>query len=359
MKRDQRRNERVMAIWLLACCAVLLALILLGGATRLTGSGLSIVDWRPVTGVVPPLSEQAWDREFQMYRQSPEYQKVNRGMSLPEFKVIFWYEWAHRVLARGLGLMFVLPLAWFWWRGYLTRKLRLLLVGLLLLGALQGYMGWFMVQSGLVDIPRVSPYRLAAHLGLALIIYAAMFRIALSLLWPASSPPRPRSLLQMNRLLLVMAGTTIISGAFVAGLKAGLVYNTFPLMAGRWVPEGLLYLEPAWRNFFENPATVQFTHRVLGLSTLAAVLAAWGCSRLGSNHRRGRRVLDAVLAVALVQVGLGIATLLQFVPTGLAIFHQAGAVILLSAILVADHQLRREPATNESEVLPEPDPAPG
>jgi cytochrome c oxidase assembly protein subunit 15 len=339
------RNERALGYWLLACCAILLALVMLGGATRLTGSGLSIVDWRPVTGVLPPFGEAAWLAEFEKYRQSPEYQKVNRGMSLDEFKTIFYYEYWHRVLARLLGLAFALPLAWFWLRGRVPRHLRWPLVGLLALGALQGWMGWFMVQSGLVDIPRVSPYRLAAHLSLALVIYACMFWLALKLLWP--QPARPTGGRTFPALLALIA-ITIFSGAFVAGLKAGYVYNTFPLMDGRLVPSGLLNMEPAWRNFFENPATVQFTHRCLAIGTLLAVFLAWVT---GLRHARGpaRLALHVLLAITLTQAALGIATLLLFVPVWLGTLHQGGAVIVLSAVLVLGHLARvgssqRQPA---------------
>jgi heme a synthase len=275
----ENRDARAVGIWLLICCAILFALVMVGGATRLTGSGLSIVDWRPVTGVVPPLSEQAWLAELDRYRQSPEYQLVNRGMSLGEFKAIYWWEWGHRFLARLLGLGFALPLAWFWLRRRVPQSLKLPLLGILALGALQGWLGWFMVQSGLVDVPRVSPYRLAAHLGLALVIYAAMFWLALKCLWPPrAAPPRAPGRRGAGAVLALLV-VTIVSGAFVAGLRAGYLYNTFPLMGGYWLPPGLFHLEPAWLNFFENPVTAQFTHRVLGVSTLA----------LARGGRRGRR----------------------------------------------------------------------
>jgi len=332
----QENNERALGIWLLVCCAVLLALILLGGATRLTGSGLSMVHWQPLN-VLPPISETAWLEEFEAYRQSPEYQMVNRGMALDEFKVIFWYEFGHRLLARGLGVVFALPLAWFMWRRMVPARLRWPLLGLLALGGAQGYMGWYMVQSGLVDIPRVSPYRLAAHLGLALIIFAIMLRLALGLLWPRTGETSAPGLRRGIRLTLALTAFTIVSGAFVAGLKAGLVYNTFPLMAGRLVPEGIFGLEPLWRNFFENPATVQFIHRLLAISTLAAVAALWWRSRrLSSDDWLLRRGLTVLLVVALAQVGLGIATLLLYVPVTIGTIHQGGAVVLLATLLVAD-----------------------
>jgi heme a synthase len=329
-------NDRAIAYWLLACCVILLALVMLGGATRLTGSGLSIVDWKPVTGVLPPLSEQAWEAELDLYRQSPEYQQVNRGMSMDDFKRIFYYEYGHRLLARSLGIAFALPLAWFWWRGMVARRLRWPLLGILALGAAQGYMGWYMVQSGLVDIPRVSPYRLAAHLSLALVIYAAMFALALRLLWPRGDAETSGSV-RGTTALLALIGITIVSGAFVAGLKAGFAYNTFPLMAGQWIPAGVLALEPTWRNFFENPATVQFIHRCLAMSTLMLVLALWMASLRRALSRMQRWSLHLLLGATLLQVVLGIATLLLMVPVWLGTLHQGGAVVLLTAVLFAGH----------------------
>ncbi len=338
MNASPTASERQIATWLLVCCAILFALVVLGGVTRLTGSGLSITDWRPVTGALPPLSEQAWQQEFDLYRASPEYQKVNRGMSLDEFKVIYGYEWAHRLLARLLGLAFALPLAWFWMRGRIPPRLRWQLLGILGLGMLQGYMGWFMVKSGLVDIPRVSPYRLGAHLALALLIYAAMFWLALGLLRPTRSRA-PVPVAGGLRALLILVAITIMSGAFVAGLRAGYVYNTFPLMAGQWVPDGLLHLEPAWRNWFENPATVQFTHRLLGLGTLAVVLLLWLRAWRLPLAATQRLAFHGLAAAAIVQATLGIKTLLLYVPVSLGAAHQGGAVVLLSMALFALHEL--------------------
>ncbi len=328
-------NERLIGLWLLACCLVLLALIMLGGATRLTGSGLSMVHWQPLS-VVPPMSEAAWQLEFNAYRQSPEYIKVNRGMSLDEFKVIYWYEFGHRLLARALGLVFALPLAWFWWRGMLPKRLNWPMLGLLALGAAQAYMGWYMVKSGLVDIPRVSPYRLAAHLSLALVIFVIMLRLALGLLWPARRSPEPPGLIHGLRLVFALIAITIVSGAFVAGLKAGLVYNTFPLMEGRWVPTGILALEPTWRNLFENTATVQFVHRLLAITTLAAIGLVWWASRRTGMPSALARSISVLLVLAVAQVLLGIATLLTYVPVTLGTLHQGMAVGVLSAALVAE-----------------------
>jgi heme a synthase len=334
------RDERQVAAWLLLCCLVLFSLVVLGGVTRLTGSGLSITDWRPVTGVLPPFSEQAWMQEFDAYRASPEYQKVNRGMSLDDFKVIYGYEYAHRLLARLLGLVFALPLAWFWMRGKIPPRLRWPLVGLLGLGMLQGYMGWYMVASGLVDVPRVSHYRLAAHLSLALVIYAIMFWLALGLMRPRIGNPAA-GFRGGLRPLLALVAITIVSGAFVAGLRAGMIYNTFPMMGGQWVPDGLAALQPVWRNWFENPVTVQFTHRVLALGTAMLVLVLWlRALRLPLTFAQ-RMAFHGLAATLVLQVTLGIKTLLAFVPVSLGAAHQGGAVLLLSAALFALHELSR------------------
>ncbi|AVP98441.1 heme A synthase [Ahniella affigens] len=325
------QHTRAIGRWLLFCCGVLLALVMVGGATRLTESGLSIVEWKPVTGVLPPMSESAWQAELQRYRASPQYQKVNRGMSVDEFKTIFWYEYVHRLLARLLGLCFALPFFWFLLRGRIPRPLRWPLVGVLLLGAAQGYMGWYMVKSGLVDIPRVSHYRLTAHLSLALAIYASMFWIGVNALWPrAAGAARTSRLTWLASGLLVL---TILFGALVAGLRAGLVYNTFPLMGGQFVPPNALLFEPWWLNFLENLGTVQFTHRWLAISTLAVIGMVFWRARARATGPGQSLALKLLLAMVLLQVTLGISTLLLHVPVWLGTLHQGGAVLVLSALL--------------------------
>lgn len=353
MNLIERHQQQRMGSWLMVCCFVLFVLIMLGGATRLTGSGLSMVEWEPVTGIIPPTSEETWMREFNAYRQSPEYQKVNRGMSLDDFKVIYWFEFGHRLLARSLGLVFALPLAWFWWRGWVPRRLRWPLLGLLGLGALQGWMGWYMVQSGLVDIPRVSPYRLAAHLSLALLIFSFMFRLGLGLLLPA--PPRRHPIRRWTVGLIVLTGLTIFIGAFVAGLRAGFVYNDFPLMAGQWIPDGILGLEPMWRNLFENTATVQFMHRVLALTTLAVAIAAWWRHRNARGLDRGDQLaFHLMLAAVLVQFVLGITTLMLYVPVALGTLHQGVAVLVLAAVIGVDYRVghARETQAHQGRLTP-------
>ncbi|KAA5606324.1 heme A synthase [Roseospira marina] len=320
-------------------------MVVVGGLTRLTESGLSIVEWRPFTGVVPPLTEAAWQVLFDAYKQYPEFQRVNPDMTLAGFQGIFWLEFVHRLLGRLIGLAFLLPLLWFWIRGAIPRGYHARLVGLFVLGGLQGVLGWVMVQSGLVDRPDVSPIRLAAHLGLAVVIYAAMLWVALDLLRgpPALALAERIWTRRLGGLALALAGATLIAGALVAGYKAGLSFNTFPRMAGQWVPFGVLHLEPWWRNPFENIITIQFQHRVLALVTLLAVLAfavaAWRAP-VSSGTRWAVRLLPVMI---LAQVGLGIATLLLYVPTPLASAHQAGALALVTLLVVACHGLRTAP----------------
>lgn len=344
-QEDARVRPRAVGWWLLSCCVVLLILVMVGGATRLTESGLSIVDWKPVSGVLPPIGEAAWQVEFGRYQDSPQYAAVNHGMSLTEFKTIFWFEFFHRLLARLLGLWFALPLLWFWLRGAIPKSLRWPLLGILALGGAQGYLGWFMVKSGLVDVPRVSPYRLAAHLGLALIVYALMLRVGLGLLLARARGRGDKAARSWpSTVLLALVAVTIVFGAFVAGLRAGLMYNTFPLMSGHLVPPGLFALQPVWTNVFENPVTVQFLHRVLALTTLATTLWAWWRMRGTAQDSARVRSRHALLMMAMIQVTLGICTLLWVVPVWLGTLHQGGAVLLLSAVLVAGYCWSTQPA---------------
>lgn len=335
-------GRRAIGWWLLACCALVFAMIVLGGVTRLTGSGLSIVEWRPIMGAVPPLGAAQWEEAFALYRQTPEFQHVNPTMDVEGFKGIFWLEYLHRLLGRLIGLVFLAPFAWFLWRGTIAWREAPRYLGLFALGGLQGALGWYMVASGLVDVPRVSAYRLTAHLALALAIYAAMLWLALDLLRAAGAAPRHR---WHGRALglLALVTLTVLSGGFVAGLDAGLVHNTFPLMGGRLVPVGLWPLEPAWRNPFEDVVTAQFDHRVLAIATLVAVLAFWWRARSAGLPERLRPALAALPLVAAAQVGLGIATLLLAVPVALAAAHQAVAVVLFTLVLVLAHGTRGAP----------------
>jgi len=337
------RGSRPVALWLLACTALVFVMIVLGGLTRLTHSGLSMVDWRPITGILPPLTEADWERAFAAYRQYPEYREINRGMDLAGFQSIFWLEYVHRLWGRLIGVAFLLPLLCFVLSGRIQRTLAWRLGGVFVLGALQGALGWFMVRSGLVDRPDVSQYRLAAHLGLALVLYGYLLWVALGLLRPpaAAASRRLRGARREVAALGCAVVLTALSGAFVAGTGAGLAYNTFPLMGERLVPAGLLALEPALRNLFENIVTVQFVHRVLALATFAGVVVVW--RRLLRRPLEGaqRAGAHALLAAGVLQVSLGISTLLLHVPVALAAAHQAGALLLLGACLLLLRALGR------------------
>tara|TARA_R110002049_G_scaffold174702_4_gene341860 strand:- start:1177 stop:2217 length:1041 start_codon:yes stop_codon:yes gene_type:complete len=331
--------DRRVALWLLVCCALVFAMIVLGGVTRLTGSGLSMVHWKPVTGVLPPLDDAAWQDAFRAYQQSPEYQKVNAHMDVHDFKEIFWLEYLHRLLGRIIGIVFLVPFLIFAARGYIQRSEWPRYLAMFVLGGLQGVLGWWMVKSGLVDRPEVSQYRLTAHLVAALLIYAFMFWVALSLLYPRKSDSR-HAWFGKASAVTGMIAVTIISGGFVAGLKAGKVFNSFPMMGDYWIPPGVMALSPPWRNFFDNPALVQFDHRVLAISTFLIIILSWFALGKTKYPARAARARHLLLAAAVLQVSLGISTLLLHVPILLAASHQAVAVLLLSAALYLTHSLR-------------------
>ena len=317
------------------------AMVILGGVTRLTGSGLSMVEWDPVFGIVPPLSEQAWQTVFSKYQASPEYQKINLGMDLHGFKSIYWFEYAHRVLGRLIGTVFLLPFLYFLFRKMLPPRLTPRLALAFVLGGLQGLLGWYMVKSGLVDNPHVSQYRLTAHLGLALVIYAWLFWLFLDLV------DRQRVIKDVTPLLrrislaiLALVAITITSGGFVAGLKAGHAYNTFPKMGDQWLPPAGWMLQPGWRNLFENIATVQFNHRLLAITTLACILLFGIFNHKRVNTLATRLGIYFLVVIACIQASLGISTLLLHVPVALAATHQAVAVLLLSSALFVAHRFR-------------------
>ena len=330
MKNDTQ-HDRQIAAWLLICCLMIFLMVILGGVTRLTGSGLSMVQWDPIFGVVPPLNEAEWNDTFELYQQSPEFRKINSTMDLHGFKQIYWFEYAHRVLGRMIGTVFLLPFLYFLFRGFVRRPLVPKLAALFVLGGLQGLLGWYMVKSGLVDNPHVSQYRLTAHLGLAVLIYAWMLHIAIGLWFgrPNSGAISPR-LIRATGLLAGLIFITILSGGFVAGLKAGHAYNTFPLMDGHWVPQVMFMQEPLWRNFFENIATVQFDHRLLALLVFLSVSILWLASLRQQLPAQIRTGLHLLMVTAVLQVALGISTLLLHVPVTLAATHQAGALLLLT-----------------------------
>ena len=337
-----RRRETAVAVWLLCCCALIFLVVVIGGITRLTQSGLSITDWDPIVGVVPPLSHADWESAFAQYKAIAQYRLIHFGMSLAAFKTIFLWEYAHRLLARLVGVAYALPFLYFLWRGSLPRRLVASLAGILVLGFCQGLLGWYMVESGLAGRAEVSQYRLAAHLALALLIYSAILWTALGLLRaPAEEFAGTARWRRAAEGVLALVALTILAGAFVAGTHAGLVYNTFPLMDGRVVPPDYAHLHPFWRNLFANVAAVQFDHRVLAMGSVAAVLLLWLRGWRAALPRGPRRALYLLLAAALLQAGLGIATLLLVVPVALAAAHQAGAVLLLSAAILLRHSLLR------------------
>jgi len=316
-------------------------MVILGGVTRLTGSGLSMVQWQPIMGVLPPLNAEQWEESFRLYQQYPEYNLKNTGMDLSAFKSIFYFEYAHRLLGRFIGVLFFIPFVLFFFAKKISRPLMPKLLIMFLLGGMQGLLGWYMVKSGLVDNPHVSQYRLTAHLGLAVLIYGYMLWVALDLLQPREKPSSKGWGRNFSIVIIAFVFVTMLSGGFVAGLKAGLVYNTFPLMAGEWVPPGLFSIDPSWRNFFENITTVQFDHRVLAM-TLFLVLAVFGILALRRGRPLGSRAgLYLLLAALLLQVSLGISTLLLRVPVTLAASHQGGALLLLTMSILVAHQFRR------------------
>jgi heme a synthase len=339
-------HRRVMGWWMALWAVMIMLIVVIGGITRLTESGLSITEWAPVSGVLPPLSEAAWRDAFHAYQQIPEYQQLNQGMSLAEFKSIYFWEYVHRVWARLVGLMIAGPLVFFWLRGWLTRPLAKRLVTLLLLTGAQGALGWFMVASGLADRTDVSQYRLAAHLALALVIYVMTVWTAADLLWRNDQENGrggndAAGLVRAAGALVALVFATAIAGAFVAGLDGGKAYNTFPLMGGRLVPGGYATLAPWWRNLFENVAAVQFNHRWFGILTLASIVVVWYRGRKGSAPSVARKWLHLLPLIALLQVSLGVATLLLVVPIWLAALHQTGAVILLTTSVLLFHSLVR------------------
>jgi cytochrome c oxidase assembly protein subunit 15 len=320
-------------VWLLACCALVFAMVVVGGVTRLTHSGLSIVEWKPLVGTIPPLTDAAWEETFARYRETPEFRLVNHDMTLAGFKGIFWWEYFHRLLGRLIGVAFLVPFAVFLARRRIDRALAGRLFAIFVLGGLQGALGWYMVKSGLVDDPRVSQFRLTAHLGLALAILGAMLWVALGLLVPPAAQARPalrRGAAALAALVFIMA----LSGGLVAGIRAGFAYNTFPLMNGSWIPPEILMIEPWYLNFGYNMAAVQFVHRALALALAVAVPVAWFAVRRDRGASPALRwAVHLLLAALVVQIGLGIATLLLAVPVGLAAAHQGGAVLVLSAAI--------------------------
>jgi cytochrome c oxidase assembly protein subunit 15 len=326
--RDPARDRAMIRAWLYFIAVLIIAMVVVGGATRLTHSGLSITEWQPIHGVIPPLSAAEWQEEFQKYQQIPEFKILNPDMTLSEFKGIFWWEWSHRLLGRLIGFALLLPLLYFWATKRIERALVPKLIAIFILGGIQGAIGWWMVASGLVDRTDVSQYRLATHLTFACIILSYVLWVARGLA-PMVEPARP-AIRRTARTIVGLVLFQIFLGGLVAGLDAGMGFNTWPLMDGQVIPTGLFAQSPFWRNFFENALTVQFDHRVVGYLVFAvALFHAW--------QARGTRAASSaaiLFVLVLAQASIGITTLLMVVPLSLGLLHQFGAAVVLSAAVI-------------------------
>src|SRR5689334_13572742 len=341
---QQTASSRAIRVWLLAIAALIAAMVLVGGATRLTESGLSIVEWKPVTGALPPFGQNEWQQAFEAYKLIPQYKQLNAGMSLSDFKTIFWWEWSHRLLGRVIGAVYLLPFLFFLWRGGMTGELKRRLWLIFGLGALQGAVGWWMVASGLSERIEVSQYRLATHLVLALLIFAAIVW-TLRRLRERPSLVVPARLKITAGVLLALTFVQLYLGALVAGLRAGLVYNTWPDIDGGFIPAAarLWFQQPWWRNLFENTLTVQFEHRMTAYTLFAlAVFHALDAVR----SRAGRVANGAcwLAAAVTLQALLGILTLLNHVPIDLALTHQAVAIVVLTLAVAQAERLAARPS---------------
>ena len=341
MEKLQAIHQKQVVSWLAICGFMVFCMIIVGGATRLTHSGLSIVEWAPLVGTIPPLNYANWIQVFDAYKSSPEYQLINYGMSLGEFKVIFWWEYFHRLLGRLIGLVFFIPFAYFLFTRRLNSNLVARLLGIFALGGLQGGMGWYMVASGLVDDPNVNQYRLTAHLGIAFLIFGAITWTALSVLYPSKinlyTPARSmyKASILINLVLFIM----VLSGGFVAGLRAGLIYNTFPLMGDSFIPSGLFMLSPFMTNFFENMTTVQFDHRIIAYILAGLIPVFWFKLRRREVSIRAKNFSNLMLVLLILQITLGISTLVMGVPIILGVAHQAVASLLFITSLAVTQSI--------------------
>ena len=334
--------EKIIAVWLFVLCGMVFFMVILGGLTRLTHSGLSMVSWRPITGWLPPIGVQEWQSVFELYKETPEFKKINDGMTIDGFKSIFWLEYGHRLWGRIIGIVFIFPFLFFLFKGWIRRGLAPRLIIILIMGGFQGVLGWYMVKSGLIDNPDVSQYRLVAHLSAAIIIYGFMFWVAMSLVRVRHEvlPDFSIKLLFASIFVTCWIFATIISGGFVAGLDAGLIYNTFPLMDGQFIPDGLWNMQPWHKNLFENVTTVQFNHRVFAEVSLLLIIGLWWYVRRSNVSRLVLRPFQAMLIMVFIQVTLGILTLMFVVPIFVASLHQLGALILFTFSLWGAHMLR-------------------
>jgi cytochrome c oxidase assembly protein subunit 15 len=333
-------SRRAVGFWLLSVAGVILAMITVGGLTRITGSGLSITEWDPIMGVIPPLSDGAWQEAFAKYRHIPQYIRENRGMSLTAFKGIFWWEWAHRSLGRLLAVQFAVPFVWFAWIGAIQRSAWSRMLLLFALGGLQAFVGWWMVESGLETRVSVSQYRLAIHLGVALMLLVAILWTALEYLREPRNQARAAKFAKWSFAIAGLVYLQMLLGALVAGLHAGLIYNTWPTMDGRIIPEDAFVRSPWWLNFFENPGTAQFDHRIGAYVVAAAVLAIWWTERQKKVEGFVQLSANAMLLTTLFQIVLGIVTLMMQAPEFLAASHQLTAALLLCTAVWHAFELR-------------------
>lgn len=331
-----QKKDRPIVIWLLTGCLLIFLMVAIGGMTRLTHSGLSMVEWNLFMGSIPPTTEANWQELFEKYQQYPEYKLVNFNISLDEFKSIFYWEYGHRMFGRLIGLVFIIPFLWFWFRGKISKTLMPKLILILIMGGFQGFLGWYMVKSGLIKEPDVSHYRLAMHLTTAFLTFAYTFWVALGLIYPKQKKPSITSGIRkwLNALLLILI-TQIVWGAYVAGLNAGKVYNSWPKMGEKWIADGVTAMEPFWTNFFEGLAGVQFVHRYLAYLVVALVVIVFIKSRKLSLSNSQQKGITFLLAAVSFQFILGIVTLLYAVPISLGLLHQLGAFILLGAVVYA------------------------
>lgn len=346
--------QKIVGSWLVGCAGMCFGAVILGGVTRLTESGLSMVDWRLIKDMKPPGSEKEWMAEFDRYKQYPEYQQMSneKEMTLSDFKFIFYMEWAHRMWGRTTGMVFLLPAIYFLRKGWVSKALKPRLAVFAGLLGFQGFLGWYMVKSGLEekpgpnDVARVSQYRLAAHLGSAFLLYTLFLWQGLSHLLTPIQMPDVKSISKLRGLahgVMTAVFVTALSGAFVAGLDAGLTYNSYPKMADRWIPDDLWVFSPKWKNIFENPTTVQFNHRHLAESTVVLIAGFWWMAKKAPMHPRARLAVNLLLGMAFGQATLGITTLLTYVPTPVAAVHQSGSLVLLSFAVWVAHELRKLP----------------
>ena len=333
-------NQRSVAIWLFLCCGAVIVMIVIGGITRLTESGLSMIEWRPLVGMVPPLSVGEWERIFGLYRETPEFQIENPHITLDAFKSIFWWEYIHRLWGRLIGVLFAAGFLWLLLRGRINKSLLPHLAALFILGGAQGVIGWWMVRSGFADRTDVSQYRLVIHLGMAFFILGYMLWLALSLIERETTDQVPANARRLAFVMLGVVSVTVLSGGLTAGLDAGLIYNTWPLIDGGIAPHDLFVEAPIWLNFFENAATVQFDHRSMAYVTFGIVFTLWWQIRRVPNVPRPARAVHMLLAVVIAQATLGILTLVLIVPPHFAIAHQMGAIALFSTAVWTAHAIR-------------------